>query len=99
MEPKKANNKRTELTDTELYLPETGREGRGHTDQKVRKMGKDGQRIQTSIYEVSLRDIIYSMITIVNNSVYLKVAKSNILKVPTVRKKILFGDGYYLDLR
>ena len=35
----------------------------------VGKMGEEGQKVQTSSYKISLGDVMYSMVTIVNNTV------------------------------
>ena len=57
---KKKNN---ELTDTENRLVDA------RDRDKKDKMGERGQKVQTSSYKVSSGHVIYSMVTIVNNTV------------------------------
>ena len=33
-------------------------------------MGEEGQNVQTSSYKISQADMIYSMVTIVNNTIF-----------------------------
>ena len=59
-------------------------------------MGEDDQKVQTSGCKTSKSwHVTYSMVTIVDNTVYLKVTKRIILKVLITRKIFVSncGDG------
>ena len=51
-------------------------------------MDEDNQKVQTSIYKISPRDVMYSMVTTINNVILYILKLLTVLKVLITRKKI-----------